>query len=414
MSTSDFSIKFLPESDYAEEIIGLCNINGKQFKAIRLSKSNGAWAITQQMQLPEDQAEAAIALACIKAALHESKNKHRTKIYERLKEELRILRYVVTTETKGLKEIAIELGVSNEKLRNGFRQAMLYLVRRARDTGCPSPSDLKAPTSLSVAEFKALKRIPQAALLTLIDSAEAHRALIMESDKPQARLNLVRPQTMSSQKILFGDLETGGLNERQPDGTLGAESLPIFELAFILTDANLNELAEPLRLVVHQPEEEIAKCDQWAIDTHTKSGLLDEVRASTLTLTDAEQQIIDWLKSNGIEGFKGRGSSGVWLGGNSIMLDRSFILAQMPKLHAFMHYRQFDVSMLAMAARLWAPEVEKKAIGGKQYRHEALADIRETIQELKTYREHLFANVWLTGNIDSFHAALPEVQAVNR
>lgn len=193
-----------------------------------------------------------------------------------------------------------------------------------------------------------------------------------------------------SQKILFGDLETGGLNERQPDGTLGAESLPIFELAFILTDAELKEIKEPLRLVIHQPEEEIAKCDQWAIDTHTKSGLLDEVRASTLTLADAEQQIIDWLKANGISEFKGRGSNGVWLGGNSIMLDRSFILAQMPKLHAFMHYRQFDVSMLAMAARLWAPEVEKAAVGGKQYRHEALADIRETIQELKVYAANLF------------------------
>lgn len=200
----------------------------------------------------------------------------------------------------------------------------------------------------------------------------------------------IYPRVMSSQKILFGDLETGGLCERLPDGTLGAESLPIFELAFILTDADLNEIAEPLRLVIHQPEEVIAKCDQWAIETHTKSGLLDEVRASTLTLADAERQIIDWLTANGIAEFKGRGSSGLWFGGNSILLDRNFIMAQMPNFHAFMHYRQFDVSMLAMAARLWAPEVEKEALGGKQYRHEALADIRETIQELKVYAAKLF------------------------
>ncbi|MEL4370730.1 oligoribonuclease [Shewanella xiamenensis] len=190
--------------------------------------------------------------------------------------------------------------------------------------------------------------------------------------------------------FLFGDIETGGLNGRLDNGKLGVEFYPVFELAFIVTDTDLNQVGEAIRIVVHQDEEAISRSHPWAIDTHTKSGLLDEVRQSTCSLPEAEQRIINHLKQMGIEAYNRKTKKVVIFAGNSIMFDRSYILCQLPLLHEFMHYRQLDISALALAARAWAPEVEKEAVSAKQYKHEALADIRESIAELKCYRQVLF------------------------
>lgn len=195
---------------------------------------------------------------------------------------------------------------------------------------------------------------------------------------------------MTQQAILFSDLETGGLNGRLPNGKLGMEFYPIFELACIVTDHDLNELGEPLRIAVYQSEEDIDKSHEWALNTHKESGLLDDVRQSKVTLAQAEQMIIKHLAALGIEKYDRKTRLGAIFAGNSIMFDRSYLMCQMPELHEYLHYRQLDVSALALAARMWKPELEKKAAGQKKYQHEALADIRESIEELRVYRAELF------------------------
>lgn len=194
-----------------------------------------------------------------------------------------------------------------------------------------------------------------------------------------------------NQFFLFGDLETGGLNGRLDNGMLGMEYYPIFEAAFIVTDSELNQVGEALHIVIHQDDESIARSHDWALDVHAKSGLLDAVRASSVSLAQAEQMVIEHLKALGIPKHDRKAKTGVVFAGNSIMFDRSFIMCQMPELHEYMHYRQLDISALALAAKAWAPEVERKAVDAKQYLHEALADIRESIAELKYYRDELFA-----------------------
>jgi oligoribonuclease len=190
--------------------------------------------------------------------------------------------------------------------------------------------------------------------------------------------------------FLFGDIETGGLNGRLDNGQLGMEYYPIFELALVVTDRDLNQVGSALRVVVHQSEDMINRSHQWAIDTHAKSGLLDEVRLGAYSLAECEQQILDHLNKMGIEPYDRDTKEGVIFAGNSIMFDRSYIMCQMPGLHEFMHYRQLDISAIALAARVWAPELEKKALSMKQYKHEALADIRESIAELKCYKDAVF------------------------
>ena len=195
---------------------------------------------------------------------------------------------------------------------------------------------------------------------------------------------------VKNQFLLFGDLETGGLNHKLESGQLGSQYYPIFELAFILTDTDLNQIAEPLRIVVHQSDDDIDKSNDWCIETHTKSGLLDDVRISLVSPEIAEQMVIEFLQANGVQKYDAKQKTGAVFVGNSIMFDRSFMLAQMPKLHDYLHYRQLDISALALAARMWCPEVEQKAVSQKTYSHEALNDIQESIAELKAYKSLLF------------------------
>lgn len=190
--------------------------------------------------------------------------------------------------------------------------------------------------------------------------------------------------------FLFGDIETGGLNGKLECGGLGMARYPIFELAFVLTDSNLNQVGDPLRIVVWQLEERIAMSDPWALDVHGKSGLLDEVRNSTVSLFEAEEQVLAWLDANGVESYNRKERTGAIFCGNSIMFDRDFIMCQMPELHNYLHYRQLDISAIALAARAWAPELANQAVEHKQYKHEAFADIQESIDELKCYRAELF------------------------
>ena len=153
----------------------------------------------------------------------------------------------------------------------------------------------------------------------------------------------------------------------------------IIEVAIVVTDANLNTIAEGPVLVVHQPDAVLDAMDAWNKSTHKKSGLIDKVKASLLTDVDVESRMIEFLKE-----YVPLSSSPMC--GNSICQDRRFMARGMPKLEAYFHYRNLDVSTLKELAKRWKPEIMS---GMKKHgKHEALADIYESIEELKYYREH--------------------------
>ncbi|MDF5431030.1 oligoribonuclease, partial [Vibrio parahaemolyticus] len=162
---------------------------------------------------------------------------------------------------------------------------------------------------------------------------------------------------------------------------LDPETHKIIEIASIVTDSELHILAEGPVLAIHQPEEELAKMDDWSTNTHTASGLVERVRNSQISEQDAVAQTIEFL-----EKWVPKGASPIC--GNSIGQDRRFLYKHMPELEEFFHYRYVDVSTLKELARRWQPEV----LNGftKQGTHLALDDIRESIAELKYYRGTIF------------------------
>jgi oligoribonuclease len=173
--------------------------------------------------------------------------------------------------------------------------------------------------------------------------------------------------------LVWMDLEMTGLH---PDKNR------IIEMATIVTDSHLNVLAEGPVLAVHQSEEELAKMDSWNVKHHGDSGLIERVRASEITEAMAEQQTLDFLK----EFVKADKSP---LCGNTICQDRRFLFRYMPKLESFFHYRLLDVSTLKILAQRWAPQVADGF--QKESTHQALQDIRDSIEELRYYREHLLS-----------------------
>ncbi|MCS0415665.1 oligoribonuclease [Vibrio diabolicus] len=178
--------------------------------------------------------------------------------------------------------------------------------------------------------------------------------------------------SFSDQNLIWVDLEMTGLDP---------ETHKIIEIASIVTDSELNILAEGPVLAIHQPEEELAKMDDWCTNTHTASGLVERVRNSKISEQDAAAQTIEFL-----EKWVPKGASPIC--GNSIGQDRRFLYKHMPELEEFFHYRYVDVSTLKELARRWQPEV----LNGftKQGTHLALDDIRESIAELKYYRGTIF------------------------
>ena len=152
----------------------------------------------------------------------------------------------------------------------------------------------------------------------------------------------------------------------------------IIEIAMLVTDADLRVLAEGPVLVIHQPDEVLEAMDSWNRGTHKKSGLIDKVRASRLAEAEAEKQAVEFLREHVAANVSP-------MCGNSICQDRRFLARWMPKLEAHFHYRNLDVSTLKELVRRWKPEVLKGF--SKEGKHEALADILESIEELKFYRK---------------------------
>ena len=169
-------------------------------------------------------------------------------------------------------------------------------------------------------------------------------------------------------RLCWLDMEMSGL---VPD------SDRILELALLVTDSDLNHLSEGKVLVVRQPDEVLNAMDSWNKSVHGKSGLIERVRVSNLNEAQAENEAISFL-----QGFVSAGSSP--LCDNSICQDRRFLARWMPRLEAFFHYRNLDVSTVKELVRRWKPEAMKGLI--KQGKHEALSDILESIEELKYYR----------------------------
>ena len=170
-------------------------------------------------------------------------------------------------------------------------------------------------------------------------------------------------------RLCWLDMEMSGL---VPD------SDRILELALLVTDSDLNHLSEGKVLVVRQPDEVLSAMDSWNKSVHGKSGLIERVRVSNLNEVQAENEAITFL-----QGFVSAGSSP--LCGNSICQDRRFLARWMPRLEAFFHYRNLDVSTVKELVRRWKPEAMKGLV--KQGKHEALSDILESIEELQYYRK---------------------------
>lgn len=172
--------------------------------------------------------------------------------------------------------------------------------------------------------------------------------------------------------LIWIDLEMTGLDTANDQ---------IIEIATIVTDANLNEIAEGPVIAIRQPKSIMDAMDEWNTRQHAESGLTERVLKSGVSLKDGEDQTIEFLRRHVAAGESP-------MCGNSICQDRRFLARQMPALEAFFHYRNLDVSTLKILAQAWAPEV---AAGfNKESTHRALADIRDSIAELAYYRAMLF------------------------
>lgn len=152
----------------------------------------------------------------------------------------------------------------------------------------------------------------------------------------------------------------------------------IVEIATVVTDSELNILAQGPVIAIYQPEEELAKMNDWVRNQHTQSGLVERIKASTYTEAQAEKETLAFLAE-----YVEKGASP--LCGNSIHMDRYFLNRYMPDLIGFCHYRNLDVSTLKELTRRWAPEIASEL--RKESKHLALDDIIESIDELKFYRK---------------------------
>jgi oligoribonuclease len=176
--------------------------------------------------------------------------------------------------------------------------------------------------------------------------------------------------TLGPASLIWIDLEMTGLN---PDEDR------IIEIATIVTDSQLNVIAEGPVLAIHQTDSVLKAMDEWNTRTHRGSGLIDKVKASTLTEVDAELVTLEFLKKH-----VAKNKSPMC--GNSICQDRRFLARGMPELETWFHYRNLDVSTIKELVARWRPEL----VNGfnKKSSHQALDDVRESIEELRYYRDH--------------------------
>ncbi len=177
---------------------------------------------------------------------------------------------------------------------------------------------------------------------------------------------------ISETNLVWIDMEMTGLD---PDTCV------VLEIATIITDAELNIIAQGPVIAVHQSDEVLKNMNQWCVITHGESGLTQRCKDSTFSVEQAEQETLEFVKKYVVDGKSP-------LCGNSIGQDRRFMVKYMPKLESYCHYRNIDVSTIKELVKRWKPETlnsfTKKGV------HLALDDIKESIEELRFYREHVF------------------------
>ena len=178
------------------------------------------------------------------------------------------------------------------------------------------------------------------------------------------------PTAPNETHLIWVDMEMTGLRP---------EVDRIIEVAVVVTDSRLEIVARGPVLAIHQPDPVLAAMDAWNTGTHGRSGLTDRVRASTVTEASAQATLIEFLRA-----WVPSGKSPMC--GNSICQDRRFMARTMPELEAYFHYRNLDVSTLKELCKRWRPEVARAFV--KRSAHTALADIEESIDELRHYRDH--------------------------
>ena len=175
---------------------------------------------------------------------------------------------------------------------------------------------------------------------------------------------------LKEDNLVWIDLEMTGLN---PDKDV------ILEIATMVTDNQLNEIARGPSLVIHQPDTLLQQMDEWVFQQHTQSGLVQQVQDSKVSVAEAQQQTLDFLKQYCV-------AETAPLCGNSVWQDKAFLRRYMPDLNKFFHYRIIDVSTLKELAERWYPQVLEMK---KKDTHRALEDICESIEELRYYRQHI-------------------------
>ena len=181
---------------------------------------------------------------------------------------------------------------------------------------------------------------------------------------------------MQDSILLWLDLEMTGLNPQQDS---------VLEIGALATDIELTKIVDGPSLIIHQPAEALEHMNDFVRKMHTASGLVEKVKESSISLEQAEQQVIDFVLEQA-------GKKTVYLAGNSIYMDRSFLAQHMPRLNKLFHYRMLDVSSFKIAIQGWYPN-QSEADFKKKKTHRALDDIRESIDELKHYRTYFFKNL---------------------
>ncbi|XP_050313594.1 oligoribonuclease isoform X1 [Anthonomus grandis grandis] len=178
---------------------------------------------------------------------------------------------------------------------------------------------------------------------------------------------------LEMERLVWIDMEMTGLD---------IDNDKIMEIACLVTDSELNIIAESENIIIHQPNEVLLKMNDWCIKQHGKTGLTEACRNSKISTQEAEDKLLNFLKD-----FVSEQASP--LCGNSVYMDRFFLIKNMPKLNEYLHYRIVDVSSIKELSKRWNNSVYKNA-PKKEFTHRALNDIKESVNELKYYKENLF------------------------
>nr|XP_058940757.1 oligoribonuclease, mitochondrial-like [Pocillopora verrucosa] len=208
-----------------------------------------------------------------------------------------------------------------------------------------------------------------------IASLAAFRSVLGRSRhliKPLSR-KIASSLTMENQRLVWVDLEMTGLD---------IDECHIIEMACLITDENLNIVAEAPDLVIHQPNSVLEAMDEWCVKHHGESGLTAAVKASKTSLSEAQQIFLEFIK-------KHTPAKQCALAGNSVHWDKKFLDKYMPKFMNHLHYRIVDVSTVKELCRRWYPEIYQQ-VPKKKQTHRALDDIKESIIELQFYKQKIF------------------------